>query len=84
MAPSGKIFELISTETFKNMGNEFLKQIRVALVNPVTTISDDIEKEAILSTFHNYPIQGGHTGISRTLAKIKRHHYWKGMINFIS
>lgn len=73
MAPSGKIFELISTETFKNMGNEFLKQIRVALLKPVTTISDDIEKEAILSTFHNDPIQGGHTGISRTLAKIKRH-----------
>jgi len=25
------------------------------------------------------PIQGGHSGITKTLAKIKRHFYWKGM-----
>jgi len=29
------------------------------------------------------PIQGGHTGMTRTLAKIKRHYYWKNMTRHI-
>jgi len=30
------------------------------------------------------PLQGGHTGIARTLAKIKRHYYWKNMTRDIT
>jgi len=45
----------------------------------VTQIEKLKEKEAILSTFHDDPIQGGHTGIQKTLAKVKRYYYWKGM-----
>jgi len=44
----------------------------------VTLIEKLKEKEAILSTFHDDPIQGGHTGITKTLAKVKRYYYWKG------
>jgi len=32
-----------------------------------------------LSTFHDNPIQGGHTGITKTLAKVQRHYNWKNM-----
>jgi len=49
----------------------------------VTLITTNNEKEAIMSTLHDDqtddPIQGGHSGITKTLAKVKRHYYWKGM-----
>jgi len=50
----------------------------------VTVIYNDKEKEAILSTFHNDPVQGGHTGITKTLAKVKRYYYWKDMTRYIT
>jgi len=77
VAPWENIFEHTSIDNFKLMGNKILKTLRVALLNPVTQIANLKEKEAILSTFHDDPIQGGHTGISKTLAKVKRHYYWK-------
>jgi len=79
VAPWENIFEHTSIDNFKLMGNKILKTLRVALLNPVTQIANLKEKEAILSTFHDDPIQGGHTGISKTLAKVKRHYYWKNM-----
>jgi len=80
VAPSEKIFDTISIEPCKIMGNKILQSLRVALLKPVTLLSNnDKEKEALLFTFHDDPIQGGHTGIARTLAKIKRHYYWKNM-----
>lgn len=44
------------------MGNKKLNELRVALLNPVTTL----EQEAIMSTPHYDPIQGGR--IAKTLA----------------
>lgn len=83
MAPWKKIFEHVSIDKFKNMGNKILKNLKVALLNPVTQINNEKEKEAILSTLHDDPIQGGHTGITKTLAKVKRHYYWKNMSKYI-
>jgi len=79
VAPWENIFELVSIDNFKIMGNNILKSLRVALLNPVNVIKINKEKEAILSTFHDDPIQGGHTGITKTLAKVQRHYYWKNM-----
>jgi len=73
MAPWENIFEHVSIDNFKQMGNQILNTLRVALHNPVTLIEKQDEKEAILSKFHDDPIQGGHTGITKTLAKVKRH-----------
>jgi len=39
----------------------------------VNLITINIEKEAILFTLHEEPIQGGHSGIPKSLAKVKRH-----------
>jgi len=49
----------------------------------VTFKQTEKEIKSILSTFHDDPIQGGHTVITRTLAKIKRHYYWKNMTRHI-
>jgi len=49
------IFEQVLIDDFKKLGNKTLKTLRVALLNPVTVIYNDNEKEAILSTFHNDP-----------------------------
>jgi len=37
----------------------------------------------MLSTFHDDPIQGGHTGINKTISKIKRQYYWKNMTKHV-
>jgi len=73
------IFKHVSINNFQQIGNKILKTLRVALLNPVALIENQDEKEAILSKFHDDPIQGGHTGITKTLAKVKRHYFWKGM-----
>jgi len=74
LAPSEKIIESISIDSFKHMGNKKLKSLRVALLQPVTIIQNEKEIQSMMSTFSDDPIQGGHTGITRTLAKIKRHY----------
>jgi len=60
------------------MSNKILQSLRVSL------LSNDEEKEELLFTFHDDPIQGGHTGIARTLEKIKRHYYWENMTRDIT
>jgi len=84
VAPWENIFQQVSIDDLKKMGKKTLKSLRVALRNPVTVIYTDKEKEAILSTFHNDPVQGGLTGITKTLAMVKRYYYWKGMTRYIT
>lgn len=83
VAPCEKIFELVSMDSFKNMGNKILKSLRVALLKPVTEIKNIKDQEALLFTYHDDPATGGHTGITKTLAKIKRHFFWKNMTRHI-
>jgi len=83
MAPWENIFEHGSIDNFKQMGNKILNTLRVALLNSVALIEKQDETEAILSKFHDDPIQG-HTGITKTLAKVKRHYFWKGMTRDIT
>jgi len=84
MAPWENIFEHVSIDNFKQMGNKILNTLRVALHNPVTLIEKQDEKEAILSKFHDDPIHGGHTGTTKTLAKVKRYYFWKGLTRDIT
>jgi len=55
MAPWENIFEHVSIDNFKQMGNKILNTLRVAILNPVTLIEKQDEKEAILSKFHDDP-----------------------------
>lgn len=86
MAPSEQIFEFVTLESFRNLGNKVLKKVQVALLPRVTLINEKNVEEikTILLRYHDDPAEGGHTGITRTCAKIKRHFYWKGMIRDIT
>jgi len=84
MAPWEYIFEHASIDIFKQMRNKTLNALRVALLNPVALKEKQDEKEAILSKYHDDPIQGGNTGITKTLAKVKRHYFWNGMTRDIT
>jgi len=64
MAPWENMFEHVSIDNFKQMGNKISYALRVALLNPVTLTEKQDDQEAILSKFHDDPIQGGHTGIA--------------------
>jgi len=86
MSPREKIFEKIFTSEFKNMGNKYLKNLKIALLPRVTIIDgkNQIEINKILKKFHDNPITGGHTGITRTLSKVKKYYFWKGMTKHIT
>jgi len=56
MAPWENIFKKVSIDNFKIMGNKILKALRVALLNPVTTLTNVKEKEGILSTLQDDPV----------------------------
>lgn len=86
VAPSEKIFEFISINEFKNMGNKKLINIKVALLNEVTHIDYKDAKtiQNIISKYHDDPIEGGHGGTFRTIQKVKRYYYWQNMTKDIT
>lgn len=86
VAPNEKIFEFISVNDFKNMGNKRLIKVKVALLNKVTQIdNEDAETiQGIVKRYHDDPIEGGHCGIFRTIEKIRRYYYWKNMTKDIA
>ena len=84
VAPSEKIFEFVSINEFKEMGNKLLKNLEVALLNQVTHIKNANKINEIMKQYHDDPTEGGHSGVSRTLNKIKRYYYWKNMTRDVS
>lgn len=80
LSPSEQIFEFVSLNEFKNMGNK-VSNVEIALLTKVTKIdkNDKSHINAIMSKYYDEPFPGGHTGITRTLIKIKRFYYWPGM-----
>lgn len=85
MAPDEEIFKFVSINEFKRMGNKILRKLTVALLPKVTIIDaeDENKIKGILTTYHDNPAEGGHCGISRTLAKIRRHYKWRGMVSHV-
>jgi len=45
----------------------------------VNIIENKKDQKAILCTYHDYPMQGGHAGTAKTINKIKRHYYCGNM-----
>lgn len=73
------LFNYITAENFKVMGNEILNKLTILLTNPVMHIKDEKDKLAILNKFHDDPLHGGHCGQRRLYAKIRSKFYWKQM-----
>jgi len=46
----------------------------------VTIIENNKDKEVILFTHHDDPMQGGHAAIAKTINKIKMHYHGKAAI----
>jgi hypothetical protein len=76
---SDDIFSYIAPDIFKTVGNAYLKNTKILLTKTIKTITDDDEILTILNRFHNDPIDGGHPGQKRLLAKIAIEYQWKNM-----
>lgn len=74
-----ELFTVISKEALKEMANNQLTNVRIAICNPIKTISEKKEKAEILKIFHNDPLLGGHAGTKRMLSKLKTYFTWKGI-----
>lgn len=70
---------------FINETNKQLKQsIMIAIVKPITTLTNKNEIQEIMKKFHDDPIHGGHAGVQRLYAKIHNNYFWKNMKTDIS
>lgn len=74
-----KIFEMMSINAFKKLGNEILKNTSVAILNQPKIINDKQEKQNLIRLNHDNPIFGGHLGSRRLYAKLKQNYSWKNM-----
>ena len=84
IAPSELIFEFVTINLFKEMGNKILENLTVALLPKVTKLTKGKEIENVLKKYHDDPIEGGHYGVTKTLNKIKRHFYWPNITKDIN
>lgn len=77
------IFEVVSINEFKNVGNTLLENLTIHLVSPSMQIKDKNEKSEIFAKYHNDPLYGGHVGIKKMYSRIRSKYYWKDMVNEI-
>lgn len=78
-----ELFQNITAEKFKEIGNSVLKTISILLTSPPQIITNENEKIAILKKFHDDPVHDGHCGQKRLYAKIRSCYFWKGMMNTV-
>lgn len=74
-----KIFEMMSINAFKKLGNEILKNTSVAILNQPKIINDKQERQNLIRLNHDNPIFGGHLGSRRLYAKLRQNYSWKNM-----
>lgn len=73
------IFKLCSVSDFKYACNEYLKNIKVALIKTPELIENEEEKMKILDKYHSDELYGAHCGQKKMHAKIKENFFWKKM-----
>lgn len=79
-----KIFEYFTAEEFKNACMRILKNVQIALIQPVTTIDDPNERMKLINEYHGDRIRGGHCGQKRLYARLRNQFYWRGMTKDIA
>lgn len=72
------IFNYCSIEELKAAAR-VLKTLKIALTNALVHITDLSEQKSLIEQFHNDPLRGGHSGIKRTLMKLRQFYKWKNM-----
>lgn len=76
-----EIFKYIKVVQLKELGCQKLKNLNIIICSTTRKIVDELKQKEIISKFHNDPITGGHSGIRRTLMKIKSMYTWKNLRN---
>lgn len=74
-----KIFQMISISDFKEMCVKTLTNLQILLTNSAQKVINEQEKQEIMSKYHDDPLQGGHCGQKKMLAKIQTKYTWKKM-----
>lgn len=71
-------FKRVNIEQFKEACIRKLKRLRISILTPKIKVTDKAKQEELLRMHHDDPIQGGHAGRKRLLAKLKSKYFWKG------
>lgn len=78
-----KFFNHCSVKKFKTLGNNLLTTLRIAILPNKILITDLTEKINIIKKYHDDTLRGGHSGVKRTIEKIRTYYQWKGMSKMI-
>lgn len=73
------IFDTCQLEQFKSLGNKWLKNISIAIIEPPEEVSDKAKQMELIEVFHKHPIFGGHIGKKRLYHKLRQKYNWKNM-----
>lgn len=79
-----KIFNYCTVETFKEECNKKLEQLQIVLTPPIITLSDPEEIKELMQKYHEDPLEGGHFGQKKLLAKIKTQYHFKNMSKLVT
>lgn len=83
-----EIFKNVTVVQLKKIGLQKLKRLNIILCRMPIQIINESKQREIISQFHNNPLTGGHTGIRKTLMKVKSMYAWKNqraqIIDFIN
>lgn len=78
------VFTMCSLNDFKRACNEFLTNLQIILINSPKFIDNEVEKNSILSQYHDDPLYGGHCGQKKLYAKIRSNFYWRNLTKDIA
>lgn len=77
------ILECVSARTLKEIGNQILKELKIALTSKILQVTQENEKLELIKKYHDSPLLGGHSGIRRTYNKLKSNYSWYNMFKQI-
>lgn len=59
--------------------NRHKNNLKIMVYEPPENIKNSLEQDKIIKLYHDSPHNGGHTGIKRTICKIKNKFIWKNL-----
>ena len=72
------VFERLAVPSFKEFVNKLLQRVTIILFQPPREVTCATEQADIIKQAHENSLSG-HTGIKRTLEKIRQRYFWKNM-----
>lgn len=57
--------------------------LKILIYRPPTEIKDEIKQQNLIKEYHDAPHSGGHTGVKRTINKLKQKYVWKNMSKMV-